>query len=254
MRNNTEKNIACEIIGDLLPLYHDGVVSEVTSEAVKSHLEACPSCTKEYKALYAPLPAEASEASTGSRFSDVMKKLRRKNIIVTVIISVIACTILAGAFYLLTQVPIVKVDDSKIKISRVYAYETDEGAKLYVMFQKPLYEKVSRFNTDVTDTTYAVALRRPVISKEILMIDDGCIIPVGEYSEIIFAGKTIWSEGDAVNSDIPDYVYAYDDFNNHTNVNGWSTDLKSGYVCAQYENGRTVKWDLDGNVLSDAQE
>ncbi len=34
-------NISCEIIKDLLPLYHDGVCSVDSTKAVEEHLEHC---------------------------------------------------------------------------------------------------------------------------------------------------------------------------------------------------------------------
>lgn len=61
--------ITCEIIQDLLPLYHDGVVSEKTGEAIKNHLEQCAACRKEYDMLCAELPIETSEPSTKNSLS-----------------------------------------------------------------------------------------------------------------------------------------------------------------------------------------
>ncbi len=37
----------CNIIGDLLPLYHDGVCSQESRELVQAHLQACPQCREE---------------------------------------------------------------------------------------------------------------------------------------------------------------------------------------------------------------
>ncbi len=40
------KEINCNIIKDILPLYVDGVVSDDTKEIVEEHLEHCEECKK----------------------------------------------------------------------------------------------------------------------------------------------------------------------------------------------------------------
>lgn len=48
------KEINCNIIRDLLPLYEDGVVSEDTAQLVREHLEGCPACREEYERMHTP--------------------------------------------------------------------------------------------------------------------------------------------------------------------------------------------------------
>lgn len=45
------KEIKCNIIQDILPLYVDGVVSEDTKEMVNNHLQIYPNCQKEYEQM-----------------------------------------------------------------------------------------------------------------------------------------------------------------------------------------------------------
>ena len=40
--------IPCDVILDLLPLYAEGLTSKESSEAVREHIRACPSCRKAY--------------------------------------------------------------------------------------------------------------------------------------------------------------------------------------------------------------
>ncbi|WP_458862151.1 zf-HC2 domain-containing protein [Acidaminobacterium chupaoyuni] len=40
-------DLSCEIIRDLLPLYHDGVCSEESRQLVEDHLKNCPACRAE---------------------------------------------------------------------------------------------------------------------------------------------------------------------------------------------------------------
>lgn len=43
--------LCCEVIKDLLPLYHDDVCSEQTKKLVEKHLETCDGCKEEAKQL-----------------------------------------------------------------------------------------------------------------------------------------------------------------------------------------------------------
>lgn len=44
-------NLECDIVCDLLPLYHDGIVSEATKAAVEQHVSECEKCRGELKLL-----------------------------------------------------------------------------------------------------------------------------------------------------------------------------------------------------------
>lgn len=43
--------VSCEIIKDLLPLYHDGVCSNESRQMVEEHLSECEKCRLELKAI-----------------------------------------------------------------------------------------------------------------------------------------------------------------------------------------------------------
>ena len=50
-------NISCQVVRDLLPLYHDNVCSEDSRAMVEEHLRDCPACSAELK-TYDAEPAE----------------------------------------------------------------------------------------------------------------------------------------------------------------------------------------------------
>ena len=58
----------CSIIRDMLPLYFENMVSEDTAEFVKKHIENCPDCAAELKAMKSG--KEISEAEPSIRESD----------------------------------------------------------------------------------------------------------------------------------------------------------------------------------------
>ena len=63
----------CNIIVDLLPLYHDGVCSPESRAAVEEHLKDCAACRAALAAMDAPLPA--AEKTAAADDAAVVKKL-----------------------------------------------------------------------------------------------------------------------------------------------------------------------------------
>ncbi len=52
-------SLNCDIVKDLVALYHDGLASEASETAVKAHLKECKSCRdyyKQYRLLAPTLP------------------------------------------------------------------------------------------------------------------------------------------------------------------------------------------------------
>ena len=74
------KEINCNIIRDILPLYVDDVVSDDTKKMVEEHLKNCEECSKEVELMKNEIyiPAE-KEASIIKNFK---KKWRNKKLII----------------------------------------------------------------------------------------------------------------------------------------------------------------------------
>ena len=78
---------SCEIVKDLLPLYHDGVCSEESTAMVEQHLSECESCKKYYTALCesdcveAMSCSQAEELKKAESFHSVKRRIFRKEII-----------------------------------------------------------------------------------------------------------------------------------------------------------------------------
>lgn len=91
------KEISCNVIGDILPLYVDGVVCDDTKIIVEEHLRRCPACRKEAALLENRLalpadskgPLEDAQVIRGFR-----KKWRNKKILIvslSIMITFAAC-------------------------------------------------------------------------------------------------------------------------------------------------------------------
>lgn len=97
----------CNMIRDLLPLYHDGVCSQESEAAVKEHLAACTACAAYYAemgraASPAPLPQDpAAETRKAASFRALRRRLWKKQVL-AVLLAVVLCAalLLAGIGYL----------------------------------------------------------------------------------------------------------------------------------------------------------
>ena len=76
-----KQNIPCELIRDLLPLYVDGLTSEVSNREIKEHLETCGSCRDRYERMKREMEGEETAARTEkTREIDYLKKVRRRGL------------------------------------------------------------------------------------------------------------------------------------------------------------------------------
>lgn len=69
------RQLPCDIVKDLLPLYVDDVCSGQSKDAVKEHLDYCGSCSQEYEAMKEKLPDILSEETA---FEKDIKWLKQK--------------------------------------------------------------------------------------------------------------------------------------------------------------------------------
>ena len=97
--------ISCQIIQDLLPLYHDGVCSEDSKVMIEKHLQDCERC----KDFLDTITNETFETHVNSNIEEsrvkslklLKKRLLRKNIIISLLSIVASIVILCGGNYLL---------------------------------------------------------------------------------------------------------------------------------------------------------
>jgi predicted anti-sigma-YlaC factor YlaD len=68
--------VSCEIIKDLLPLYHDGICSNDSKTMVEEHLAYCDSCKAELQVIDDALPINNAEQNL--KEAEAVKKLSRR--------------------------------------------------------------------------------------------------------------------------------------------------------------------------------
>ncbi|WP_047833155.1 DUF3955 domain-containing protein [Robinsoniella sp. RHS] len=69
-------SINCEVVKDLLPLYHDNVCSEDSRKLIEEHLSTCLKCTEELKQINEEI-LTVSHTEDISLISNISKKWKR---------------------------------------------------------------------------------------------------------------------------------------------------------------------------------
>lgn len=113
----------CKVIGDLLPLYLDGVCSDETTEMVEEHLNGCEECKKNLE--YMKSDMSISEERDAEVIKKVKRRIRIEKLVVTLIGIFIAVSLLfVGGMRLLTTQVIMNDELTKdnLKIE-----ETEDG-------------------------------------------------------------------------------------------------------------------------------
>ncbi len=97
----------CNLVRDLLPLYHDGICSDESSEVIETHLSECNTCKAFYEELCksdaiinTPLNSE-NEIKKANSFKGIKKKLLRKQILIGVIVFVVLVSLIFSVISML---------------------------------------------------------------------------------------------------------------------------------------------------------
>ncbi len=258
MSNESKQNkLQCEIVRDLLPLYHDDVVSDVTKTAVKNHLDECKECSAEYDSLCQTLPLNAEENTSQNKYSKMLKKFTLKKILWCITIFAATLAVIAGIAYLLLMVPVIPAGNENIHVVRAYKYEDDGEDKFLLIYSVPHYTTPSNHNPEITyENETAVInfnLKHTIINpyeKEAIEYPwswDKIFVLEQECSEIKIGDEIIWSEEKNGNDTVPEYVWEFD---NEEVCGGSNTDDYSQFSF-RYNDGRIVYWNIDGEIIYD---
>lgn len=148
---------ACNLIKDLLPLYHDEVCSEESKQAVEEHFEECQDCQEYYKKLnesdiveLASFDEEMEEKKVES-LKKVKKKLRKRDILFG-IVAIFGAIIVAlfwfsgGPVFILSLI-LLGIGSATAPIE---VYTDVENYHLYMQGEQALEEFQSKWGMDET--------------------------------------------------------------------------------------------------------
>lgn len=82
------KFLPCELIQDLLPLYHDGVCSDTSRKLVDSHLETCEKCVAVLQSMTAEMEMPKLETDEAKPLKSIKRKWRKKIWLLSLLMSV----------------------------------------------------------------------------------------------------------------------------------------------------------------------
>lgn len=246
---------------DLLPLYHDNIVSEPTKIAIDEHLETCENCKKECELLGEELP-EVKENTTKDKFAQMVKKQKLKRIVSIVVAVAIGFGIAFGAWFFLTQVALKPLPGEEIEVFEAFVVETEYGKEVFVWYNSPTYINYSCVGGEIEDGETV----KFVITKEVALLakQEGSGVldeqithfslessysdeQYGDIEEIYFNDNLIWSEAENADDQVPAYVYEY-------LKRGWTSqslsfDYNMGLISIGFDDEPMTFWDLDGNVI-----
>lgn len=102
-------NVSCEIIKDLMPLYHDGVCSQESKAMLEEHIASCESCRADLKEMDDALMLKEHEAEL--KVVDELKGLSKKwklemlkSLVKGVLYTVITIAVIALVLYLFVDI------------------------------------------------------------------------------------------------------------------------------------------------------
>lgn len=136
--------LPCELIRDLLPLYHDGVCGETSKTLVETHLKECPDCTKALTAIDAEIavpPLEAEKAKP-------LKKLKRAWTWKTWLRGILGGLLSIFFWFQLTQTCAVKIAPEEYEVTQAYRFS---NGMYYLEFRLP-YDSVGGICADICRT------------------------------------------------------------------------------------------------------
>ena len=87
----------CEVVRDLLPLYHDGVCSKKSREMVEEHLTECEACKKELEEIKKEVSVpNASKKDAARAWKTLVRNLWLRRIasivlVVVLLVAAVAC-------------------------------------------------------------------------------------------------------------------------------------------------------------------
>ena len=267
------KDLPCEVVKDLLPLYHDGVVSSDTGIMIGAHLDHCEKCRTELDSICNGDKIEKgiieyNKKPSISAFRNGVSAIKRKGTIRGVLITALAVAVLLSGFIFLRANSVIKVPVDQLKIDDVIRYDlgTDGGEGMFFTYEMDWDGGFSvLYNVSKDPKEIDIAIRRTAFWKKKFARHQRycCVLnnftkesaDVKNAETIKVNGQVIWTKDQGVTNNPPDYVSALSQYEHPKEYaspeeNTISVDIKTDSISAAFEDHHGVKWDKEGNVIA----
>ena len=267
------KDLPCEVVNDLLPLYHDGIVSSDTGIMIESHLDHCEKCRTELDSICNGDKIEKgiieyNKETSFNMFRNGVSAIRKKGTIRGVLIASAIVAVVLGSFIFLRTNSVIKVPFDQLKIDDVIRYDlgTEGGEGLFFTYEMDWdggYAVIYNVSKDPKEIDIAIK-RTAFWKKKFARHQRYCCVlnnftkesaDVKTAETIKVNGQVIWTKDHGVTNNPPDYVSALSQFEHpkkdvSPEENTISVDIKTDSISAAFEDHHGVKWDKEGNVIA----
>ena len=272
---DNRKKLPCAVVRDLLPLYHDGVVSSDTGELIEEHLGNCESCRNELNSIRDEETIERNiieqdKSSSFKEFRNGVRVLRRNGTIRGLLIALVALACFIGMLVFLNNEDIVEIDPSDLKIEDVYRYDLGEnGEGLFFTYTvswsgdwSMTFEDTknpAEMNLLFKRTALGGKMENDIRNPRGYMIVDDFYktnkVDISKAEIVKVNGQTIWTKDQGIDNDPPEYINElvkygkdYDDMNSDNKAINATIDSDS--VSITYADLHGIKWDKRGSVIA----
>ena len=269
------KDLPCAVVRDLLPLYHDGVVSSDTRDLIEAHLEGCENCRNELNSIRTDETIEENlieqdRKSSFKEFRDGVRILRRNGTVRGLLIAAVAMCVFFGGVAFLSNETIVKIAPSNLQISDVCRCNLGANGGDAVIFSYKMdwtgsYSITFGHNSDPGELN--ILIKRTALGGEMesdarnnrnaFIADDYYkdVFDLTKIETIKVNDQVIWTKDQGTNNNPPEYIgelrkVEYYDESLSPEKRAISYTINDDSVSVIYEDNHGVKWDKEGNIIA----
>lgn len=186
-----KNDLSCEVVKDLLPLYIDNLTSNVTNDAIESHIRSCPQCSEVLSRMREPEIFSADE-DADIDFLRKNRKKNRRNVLIGIIATfVIVLAAIVSKLYIIGE----SVNDDSLIYSKINV--TDKILEISGNLEDS--EKgVSDISFKAVGNTVYISFRETLKSNFNKNKFSQKYTANKNIEKIIIGNRTIWENGNIV--------------------------------------------------------